>query len=116
MGSEKLVEGGVNDFTWELPTQVTSSNLILKRGVCGSKTELMTWVEDSINSDYTTALTLKNIILKLYDETGDPLITWTFNDARPVKYSVSDFDSMKNEITIETLEFTYTFYSRLYAY
>lgn len=114
-GSEKLVEGGVNDYTWELPTQVTASNLVLKRGVCGSKSALITWVEESINTDYSKALTLKNIIVKLFDEKGKPMITWTFNDARPVKYSVSDFDSMKNEILVETIEFKYTFYSRQYA-
>ena len=115
LGSEKVTEGGVNNFIWELPTQVNSSNLVLKRGACSKGSGLITWVEDSINSDYSTALTLKNIVVKLFNETGDPLITWTFNDARPVKYQVSDFDSMKNEVLIETMEFNYTFYKRLYA-
>lgn len=115
LGSEKLIEGGVNNFTWELPTQVSSSNLVLKRGVLSKKSKLIKWIESSINTDYSKALVLKKIVVKLFNPKGKPLITWTFNDARPVKYQVSDFDSMKNEILIETMEFTYTFYKRLYA-
>lgn len=114
-GSEKLVEGGVNDYTWELPTQVNAGKLVLKRGVCSTKSSLITWVEDTIKTDYSTPITLKNIIVKLFDEKGAPMITWTFNDARPVKYSVGDFDSIKNEILVETMEFKYTFYTRTYA-
>lgn len=115
LGSEKLVEGGVNNFTWELPTQVSSSNLVLKRGVLSKKSKLIKWIETSINTDYSKALELKNIVVKLFSAKGKPMITWTFNNARPVKYQVSDFDSMKNEVLIETMEFTYTFYKRLYA-
>lgn len=115
LGSEKLVEGGVNNFTWELPTQVSSSNLVLKRGVLSKKSKLIKWIEASINTDYSKALELKNIVVKLFSAKGKPMITWTFNNARPVKYQVSDFDSMKNEVLIETMEFTYTFYKRLYA-
>ncbi|GAB5417897.1 MAG: hypothetical protein Crog4KO_23550 [Crocinitomicaceae bacterium] len=114
-GSEKLVEGGVNDYTWEVPTQVNAGKLVLKRGVCSTKSGLITWVEDTIKTDYSSPITLKNIIVKLFDEKGSPMITWTFNDARPVKYSVGDLDSMKNEILVETLEFKYTFYTRTYA-
>ena len=115
LGSEKLIEGGVNNFTWELPTQVSSSNLVLKRGVLSKKSKLIKWIEASINTDYSKALELKNIVVKLFSAKGKPMITWTFNNARPVKYQVSDFDSMKNEVLIETMEFTYTFYKRLYA-
>ncbi len=114
-GSEKLVEGGVNDYTWEVPTQVNAGKLVLKRGVCSTKSGLITWVEDTIKTDYSSPITLKNIIVKLFNEKGAPMITWTFNDARPVKYSVGDLDSMKNEVLVETLEFKYTFYSRTYA-
>lgn len=114
-GSEKLVEGGVNDYTWELPTQVNAGKLVLKRGLCNTKSALMTWVEDTISSDYSSPITLKNIIVKLFDENGSPLITWTFNDTRPIKYSVDNFDSQKNELLVETMEFRYTFYKRTYA-
>ena len=115
MGSEKLTEGGVNNYTLELPTQVSSSNLVLKRGTLSKKSALIKWIEASINSDYSKPLELKNIIVKLFNEKGKPLITWTFNNARPVKYQVSDLDAMKNEILVETMEFSYTFYRRLYA-
>lgn len=115
LGSEKLTEGGVNNYTLELPTQVNASNLVLKRGTLSKKGKLVKWIEDSINTDYSKPLELKNILVKLLNEKGKPLITWTFNNARPVKYQVSDFDSLKNDILVETMEFTYTFYKRLYA-
>ena len=79
------------------------------------KGKLVKWVEESIFTDYTKPLTLKNIVVKLLNQNGKPLITWTFNDARPVKYETADFDSSKNEVLVETMEFAYTFYKRLYA-
>jgi len=115
LGSEKLTEGGVNNYTMELPTQVSASNLVLKRGVFSKKSKLIKWIEDSINTDYSKALELKNIVVTLFNDTGKPLITWTFNDACTVKYAVTDFDAMKHEVLIESMEFTYTFYKRLYA-
>jgi len=115
VGSEKIKEGGVNNYTHELPTQVESSNLVLKRGMLPKKGKLVKWVEESIFTDYTKPLTLKNIVVKLLNQNGKPLITWTFNDARPVKYEATDFDAGKNEVLVETMEFTYTFYKRLYA-
>jgi phage tail-like protein len=115
LGSEKLVEGGVNNYTVELPTQVSASNLVLKRGTLSKKGKLVKWIEDSINTDYSKPLELKNILVKLLNQNGKPLITWTFNNARPVKYQVTDLDSLKNEVLVETMEFTYTFYKRLYA-
>ncbi|RKQ49459.1 phage tail-like protein [Roseivirga pacifica] len=115
LGSEKLTEGGVNNYIVELPTQVNASNLVLKRGTLSKKGPLVKWVEDSINTDYSKPLELKNINVKLFNQNGNPLITWTFNNARPVKYQVAELDAMKNEVLIETMEFTYTFYKRLYA-
>lgn len=115
LGSEKLTEGGVNNYIVELPTQVNSSNLVLKRGTLPKKGALVKWIEESINTDYSKPLQLKNILVKLFNQNGNPLITWTFNNARPVKYQVSELDSLKSEVLIETMEFTYTFYTRLYA-
>ncbi|MCR9173725.1 MAG: phage tail protein [bacterium] len=114
-GSKKLVEGGVNDYTWELPTQVNSGKLVLKRGLCSKKSGLIKWVEQTVATDYSKPISLKNIIVKLYNKNGKPMITWTFNDTRPIKYSVDNFDSQKNELLVETMEFRYTNYKRTYA-
>lgn len=114
-GSEKLVEGGVNDYTWEIPTQVNAGKLVLKRGLCSKKSGLIKWVEQTVSTDYSKPITLKNIIVKLFNKNGKPMITWTFNNTRPVKYSVDNFDSQKNELLVETMEFKYTNYKRTYA-
>ncbi len=112
VGSEKLTEGGVNNYTIVLPTQVSSTNLVLKRGMLKKSGGLLEWIEKCITTDYSNPLELKNIDVQLLNSSGQPMVTWTFVDARPVKYLISELDAQKNDVLVETIEFTYTFFKR----
>ena len=45
--------------------------------------------------------------VSLLDEDGNPIMTWTLNEAFPVKMTISDMKADANESAIETLEMAY---------
>jgi phage tail-like protein len=42
------------------------------------------------------------------DANGDPIKSWNFFDAYPVKWSLSDFNAMKNEVVVESISIKYS--------
>jgi len=113
MGTEEITEGGNNSYKHRVPTSVKFSNLVLKRGMVPTGSELISWCEDTLGGGLSETIRTKNIIVKLLDENGDPLKSWNFVNAWPVKWSISDLHSMNNEIAIETIEFSYSYFSKI---
>ena len=110
MGTEEIAEGGNNKFKHRVPTTAKYSNLVLKRGLIPSNSEVAKWCIDTITGGLAEVITTKNIIVSLLDEKGSPLKSWSFVNAWPVKWEVSEFNSMNNEIVIETLEFAFSYF------
>lgn len=103
-----IKEGGENRFIHRLPERPTHQNLILKRGmVKGSP--LITWIKNAIEQ---FTFSPKTVIVKLLDETGAPLVSWTFDNAYPVAAKISDFKAQENSIVIETFELAYNYFTR----
>ena len=115
MGSETVTEGGELRFQWQLPSTSKPSNLVLKRGVLAQKSGLVSWVQDTLSSGLQSPIIPKTIFVSLLGADGDPLIKWSFYNARPLKWQFSGLDSMKNEILTETIEFAYNYYDVLYT-
>ncbi|MFT6844600.1 MAG: phage tail-like protein [Flavobacteriales bacterium] len=114
MELEEFKEGGNNQLL-QVPKRMKKKNLVLKRGLVPAQSKLMTWVEKTVSSDLSSPITLKTILVKLLNEKGNPLLVWTFNNAYPIKYDLSNLDAMKNDCLVETMEFSYTNFSRKYA-
>ena len=110
MGTEEIAEGGNNKFKHRVPTTAKYSNLVLKRGLAPSNSEVAKWCVDTISGGLSEVITTKNIIVSLLDENGSPLKSWSFVNAWPVKWEVSEFNSMNNEIVIESLEFAFSYF------
>lgn len=94
-----IEEGGENSFVHRLPGRIKSSNLTLKRGMTKSN-ELYKWFADVASGKVDR----KNVSLVIYDVKGEPLATWNFNNAYPVKWSGPQFQAAGNAAAIETLE------------
>jgi len=108
MGIEEVSEGGNNAFKHRVPTSVKFSNLVLKRGLAPKNSELISWCQKTLGGGLSELIETKTIIVYLLNENGVPLKSWSFVNAWPVKWSVSDLNSMNNEILIEALEFAYS--------
>ena len=110
MGTEALTEGGESRFQWQLPTVNKHTNLVLKRGVLISNSDLAKWVLETLSSGLDNPIKPRSIYVSLLGAGGKFLMQWVFLNARPVKWQFSNLDSMKNEILTESIEFAYNYY------
>ncbi len=106
--TKEVHSGGDNSTVYHLPEKVKHADLVLKRALLTESDPFFRWCISSINS-MTNAykITPKPIEVSLLNTANEPLATWTFNNAYPVKWSFSTLDSMKGEVMIETLSFKY---------
>ena len=107
---EEVVCGGENRFKYRLPTYSTSQNLILKRALIPEGSELIDWCADSMDTGLANAIETHDVSVSLLDSGGAVSVMWTFFNAYPVKYAVSDLKSDANELVLETIELAYTYF------
>ncbi|MDQ6969595.1 MAG: phage tail protein [Mariprofundus sp.] len=110
LGIEELVEGGENRFSHRLPSRAKYGNLILKRGLF-TNSKLIAWCRDAIEHFEFSPATVN---VTLLNEHHEPVAeTYSFVNAWPVKWSVSDFKAQDNSLVIETLELAYQNFTRV---
>lgn len=110
---EEVVGGGENRFKYKLPKAAKYGNLVLKRGLVTSGSNLATWCQDTLTSGLNSPIKPKSIMLSLLDANAKPLMSWSFVNAYPVKWNLSDFKSQENAMAIETLEFAYSYFKKV---
>ena len=93
-----------------MPTVAKYSNLVLKRGLLIEGSALAAWVRNTIGADLSEPIQPKQVYLKLLNDEGQPLAFWSFENAWPVKWSLSDFNAQDSNLVIETLELSYTWF------
>ena len=108
IGIEELAVGGENLFTYRLPTRPKYGNLILKRGMLNDS-GLISWFQNAIENFQFKPV---DIDVHLLNENNEPLSTWTFLQAYPVKWVISDFRAMENALVVETIELAYQYFLR----
>lgn len=108
--TEEIMEGGENRFSYRVPKRTKYGNLVLKRGVMVNS-GLIKWVEDAIDN-----FTFKpaNVVVKLQNEAGKPLVSWDFYKVYPVKWSTGDLKAQENALLVETLELAYQYFTKKY--
>jgi phage tail-like protein len=109
LGVEQVVEGGENRFEHRLPARGKFGNLVLKRGLL-TESGVIEWIKNAIeNFEFKPA----DVLVSLLDEEHQPLASWTFIAAWPVKWSLGAFDAKKNEVVVETLELAYRYFTKV---
>ncbi|HVG96860.1 MAG TPA: phage tail protein [Chloroflexota bacterium] len=98
---DEVREGGNNLFVHRLPTRVEYGNLVLKRGLV-RRNEFFTWCASIVTQNKVKR---QNVTVHLIDRaTKSTLVSWTFLNAYPVKWSGPSFKANSTEISIESLE------------
>lgn len=105
MNVDQVAPGRESRFKGGLPGSAKYDNLVLKRGVLPKESSLAEWVMNTP----TNAIQTKDISVALTDTEGKVLMSWVFINAFPVKWEVSDFKSAENVLTVESLEFAYSY-------
>jgi phage tail-like protein len=109
---EEVAEGGENRFRHKVPGVPKYTNLVLKRGMIAAQLPFYQWCNATLLNNFSKPIQPKTISIALLNtDTSQPMRTWTVNNAWPVKWSISDFNSMDGQVVIETLEMAYENFS-----
>jgi phage tail-like protein len=97
---QTLRVGGVNEYEVQLPgPSKFPSRLVLKRGL-GDVKLLWNWYR----SVYQGEIKRKKVTVKLNDEQGGSLMSWSFKEACPVKWTGPDLRASTSAVAFESLE------------
>lgn len=117
MEVENYYEGGENRFAHKLPGRVLyQNNLELKQGLILASSAFGSWCTRHFSSGLNPVKTgqpiqTNDIILHLIDpDSKNPLISWAFARAYPVKWEISGFNAQKSEIIIVNLNLAYAYF------
>lgn len=110
LGVEEVRNGGENRFKYRLPTVTSSKNLVLKRAIVSTGSQLIDWCSDTIDGGLANPIKTELVSVNLLNNKGVVLMKWNFHDAYPVQYAVSDLKSQESEILIESIELAYTYF------
>lgn len=112
MDVDELREGGENRFMHQLPIGVKQKRLTLKRGVAPMSSPLVSWCRSTLEGGLSVQIKLAPVTVKLLDAKANPLRTWSFTNAYPVRWEIDSFNSTKNEVALETIELAYQLVQR----
>jgi phage tail-like protein len=94
-------EGAAGPRVFNIPAQGTPATITLKKGVV-RKTSIATlykWI-----SDVKAGVAVKkDVVVRLCDENGTPVISWTAPNAFPTQLDGPSFSATSNDAAIETL-------------
>jgi phage tail-like protein len=110
LSMEEVAGGGENRFKYRLPGVASSQNLVLKRALVPSGSNLLAWCAGTIDQGLGVSIQTYDVTVRLLGADGKACASWVFHNAYPVKYSVSEFRSMENGVVIETIELAYTYF------
>jgi phage tail-like protein len=95
-------EGGVNDRVHKLPTRMKYPNLVLKRGVT-YEDALLKWLWKTQQEAQRIAVTVS-----LMGADGNPVRSWAFADAFPIKWTGPNMNAGSNQVATEALEIVHS--------
>jgi phage tail-like protein len=108
--TETYFAGGKNNLAYQLPKQVKSTPVVLKKGMFSLNSGLLNWVKSVISEGFPKSINKSDIIIQLKNSKREPIITWTLHDAFPVKWEIKGFNAMENKLMIESITFSYTYF------
>ncbi|MDE1460667.1 phage tail protein [Spartinivicinus poritis] len=115
IATEALSEGG-SEATYQVPksaSPVTYSDLVLKRGIASSASQLGLWCINCTQNLTSNSIKSKDITVTLLNPDGLPVRVWYFTQAYPVKWSVDSFNSTENKLAIETITLKHGGFTRI---
>ena len=99
--------------TYHLPSEVSYSPLVLERGIIAESSPLTKWFDNSMSMSEGAIQTAMIMVFLLDPLTLKPSMTWKFINAYPTKWTISDFDAQDSKYAFESIEFSYSYYSRI---
>ena len=78
-------------------------NVTMRKGIFVNNNTFWDWYSEiKLNT-----ITRRTVVVNLLDETGNPKMVWTLNNAFPTKVTGTDLKSEGNEVAVESVEIAY---------
>ncbi len=106
IGTEEVVEGGENRFSYQLPTRASFPNLVLKRGMADTR-ELWDWFFELRTTGRVAPRDGQILLMGNIDGEMAPARAWSFSQGWPVKMIGPDLNAQLSAVAIETIEITH---------
>jgi phage tail-like protein len=100
--------------TYHLPTDINYTPLVLERGIVAGFSPLTLWCTSSMSMLMGGIQTATIIVYLIEPTTSAPAMAWAFYNAYPTKWTISDFDAQDSKYAFESIEFSYSYYTRIY--
>ncbi len=105
---EPVISGGDCSHSYYVPKARKYSDLVLKRGVVRKSDKFFEWCKEILSAELTkNGIKPKTLMVTLLSEKDEPLVTWSFENAYPVKWSLGAFNADKSEVALETVTLKY---------
>lgn len=98
----------------EIPTLTRYDHITLSKGIVGDY-DMLQWVLSVASSDIAppTGIDRRNVTITLIDDKGKDGPKWFITGAYPVSYQISDFDALRGEVAVESLEISHLGFKRV---
>lgn len=91
----------------KMPAKVTYGNITLKRPATPLNNDtFLKWVNKCLKTDKDKRIIPYDVIIKLLDEKGNPLIGWKCAYAYPIQWTPGGLDAEKSGLATETVVLT----------
>ena len=95
---------GINSEVRKRPGRTNYTNVVFKRGI-SEGIELWEWYQDII--DMKRDFERKEIAVHLLGDDGEPQKTYTFSEAWPCRYQITQLNATDDQVAIEEVEFAF---------
>ena len=102
--TEKITEGGLNDYIHVLPKAIQAGNITLKHGIAKDDA-MLHWYLLVLRGQFKDAL--KTVTIVMYGEDNKPVSTFTFENCYPVKWQGPSLNSGSTTVAIEEIQLAY---------
>lgn len=97
----EIIEGGQNSYVHKLPVAVDVGTVSFKRGLTRSSM-FLTWYLQVLNGNISDAT--RQVAVIMYDSQTQPIVTFNFRNAYPIKWRGPSLKSDASAIAIEEVE------------
>lgn len=110
--TQEIEVGGGNKRM--IPVRQKHGNLVCKRPMQPvALSALSAWTAVTMAGAVDIPILTSDVMVTLLDSAGTPKCGWYIAGAYPVKWEVAGFDSKKNDIALESIEFSYNTVTRV---
>lgn len=112
MEIKEIDEGGGHKR--HIPGPMKHGNLVCKRPMKPlAMSALSVWTSNIMMGGMETDIVTCDVMVTLLSPIGTPECGWCLTGVYPVKWDIAGFDSKKNDVALETLEFAYDTITRV---